>query len=273
MEGVLTLLVARHLKERLEADGVTVSLTRPTLEPVTDKRPRDFIDQARDWARRLGQWDGYPLLEREAVIEDAAGQRAATLFYRSAEIRARAAHLNQHVQPDLTFAIHFNAVPWNDCHDLVDDNRLLFFVHGCYLPTEIVDDQQRGRLFEKLLARTHQVEIPLAEAIAASFRERTGLAATSFDQAAVPVGHSGAVYARNLAANRLFDGPVVYLEPYFMNSRLVYQRLQAGDYDGEREINGHRYPSIFREYADAVAAGLARYYDPSASHHAPSVDP
>jgi len=42
----------------------------------------------------------------------------------------------------------------------------------------------------------------------------------------------------------------------YMNNRIVYQRLQLGDYDGEQVVDGKSYRSIFREYADAVLAGL-----------------
>ena len=68
------------------------------------------------------------------------------------------------------------------------------------------------------------------------------------------------VVARNLAANREYDGPVVCTEPYFMNNHIVYQRLLAGDYDGTRDFDGKPYASIFREYADCVAQGLVKAY-------------
>jgi hypothetical protein len=35
--------------------------------------------------------------------------------------------------------------------------------------------------------------------------------------------------------------------------------MEAGDYDGTREFNGVQRQSIFREYAQAVADGLAEY--------------
>jgi hypothetical protein len=44
-----------------------------------------------------------------------------------------------------------------------------------------------------------------------------------------------------------------------MNNRLVYQRLQLGDYENTREIEGQQYRSIFREYADAVADALIQF--------------
>jgi hypothetical protein len=45
-----------------------------------------------------------------------------------------------------------------------------------------------------------------------------------------------------------------------MNSKDGFARIQAGDYDGMKEINGAQRKSIFREYADSVAEGLRDYY-------------
>jgi len=52
----------------------------------------------------------------------------------------------------------------------------------------------------------------------------------------------------------------VYAEPYVMNSHAVFPRVQAGDYDGLRTFGGVPRKSIYREYADGIAAGLANYY-------------
>src|SRR5258705_8095956 len=74
------------------------------------------------------------------------------------------------------------------------------------------------------------------------------------------VGTSSYVYARNLLATRLYRCPVVYCEPYVMNSKDAFARIQAGDYEGKRIINGTERKSIFREYADSVVDGLVDYY-------------
>jgi hypothetical protein len=58
-------------------------------------------------------------------------------------------------------------------------------------------------------------------------------------------------------ANRLYQCPVVYIEPYVMNSREVWDRVQAGDYDSRKLIDGKVRESIYREYATAVANGVA----------------
>ncbi len=243
-EAALNLTVARLLKQRLQAAGITVLLTKDNFQPVTDKRPEDFRAEAE---REVVTAVAGDLLD-EATRADTARKRMELLFYRNAEIAARARLVNEQLKPDLTLCIHFNAVEWDQCQSLVDDNRVIVFVHGDYLPAELAGDDQKLRLLQKLLARTHATEQPVAEAIAAAFGKATGL----------PVE----VRPRNLAANRLYDGPVVYLEPYYMNNRVVYERIQLGDYEGTREIEGKPYRSIFREYADAVMEGLRPYLVP-----------
>jgi hypothetical protein len=52
-----------------------------------------------------------------------------------------------------------------------------------------------------------------------------------------------------------------------MNSNDVFARIQAGDYEGIRPINGVERKSIFREYADSVADGLVDYYSKARGKH------
>jgi hypothetical protein len=49
---------------------------------------------------------------------------------------------------------------------------------------------------------------------------------------------------------------VVYIEPYVMNSQEVWDRVQAGNYEGRKVIDGKMRESIYEEYANAVLAGL-----------------
>ena len=50
-----------------------------------------------------------------------------------------------------------------------------------------------------------------------------------------------------------------------VNNKEVFARIQEGDYRGLRNVNGKEQPSIMREYAEAVAAGLAEFYSVSQS--------
>ncbi|NQU12252.1 N-acetylmuramoyl-L-alanine amidase [bacterium] len=263
-EAVLNLLVARHLRDRLAAAGATVLFTKDDFQPVTALRPSDFRADAEADVAADPQYEQYPPLEREAAIADAVRHRAEWLFYRRAEIAARARLVNESLHPDLTLCLHFNAVAWDERRSLVDDNRLVVFVHGTYLPGELAADAQKFNLFTKLLEHSADLELGIADHLATELARATGLPPVRYAVRGVAhrVGNNPYLYARNLAANRLIRGPVVFLEPYYQNNRTVYRRLQLGDFDGTREIDGHQYPSIFREYADAVARGVIGFYAP-----------
>lgn len=251
-EAVLNLTVARLLRQQLQAAGATVFLTKDNFEPVSTERPA--------YCQATNRFIAVSAADANAAA--AARLEEERQFYRNAEIAARARLVNEQFRPDLTLCLHFNAAEWNECHDLVEDNRLVVFVHGNYLPAELADEQQRYRLFAKLLEQSHATELAVAEALADALAAATGLPPVEYatNSAALRIGTNRFVYARNLAANRLINGPVVFLEPYYQNNRLVYQRIQWDDYDGSRELAGRLYPSIFREYAGAVFAGLRRVY-------------
>ena len=118
-------------------------------------------------------------------------------------------------------------------------------------------------MLQKLLQRTHQEEALVGATVADTFAEISGLPPYRLSagvQNRPPVAGHPYLWARNLLANRLYDCPVIFMEPYVMNSTIDHARIQAGDYDGLREISGKLQPSIFREYADALAEGLRKYY-------------
>ena len=263
-EGAMNVLVARLMKTKLEAAGATVLMTKDDLEPVTPARPDEFREQAE---REIGAYDkfpGLPDLFREAARADAVRKRQELLFYRQAEIAARSKRVNEELKPDLTLCIHFNATEYSGDNKLVDDNGLMFFVHGNYLPDELGDDGQKFHLLNKLLENAHAVELGAAEAVANAMVAATGLPVIPLADGGFvsSVGTNQLVYARNLAASRQYLGPVIFLEPYFMNNKTVYQRIQLGDYEGMQTVDGREFPSIFREYADAVVAGVLDFYAP-----------
>ena len=126
---------------------------------------------------------------------------------------------------------------------------------------EIGYEDQRYDMLVKLLNRSFLEEVALANVISRKMAAATGLPPYSYlTGTALRVNANPYVWARNLLANRLFSCPVVYIEPYVMNSRLVFERIQAGDYEGLRDFGGVMRKSIYREYADAVADGLLAYY-------------
>jgi hypothetical protein len=265
-EGDLALRVSRMLASRLRKLGATVLFVRNSTQPVTSKRPDDF----KELARKILVKNGVPR-PRDDVLNPKDPEKEGTirfqseiLFYRYSEIRRRAVLVNTKLHPDLVLCLHFNAEGWGDPANptLIDDNHLHLLVNGSYLQDELDLDDERFEMIRRLLSRAYDEELPIADTVASLMARATGLPPFQYPttQTTTKVGSSGYVYARNLLATRLYRCPVVYCEPYVMNSKDGFARIEAGDYEGTKEINGVQRKSIFREYADSVADGLKEYY-------------
>lgn len=252
-EGDMTLLVAKLLVPRLEALGAQVWLTRSKAAPVTPVRPD-----------RLGKEAAYSLREKDAPVTAARlKSESELLFYRVSEIRRRADLINEKIKPDLVLCLHFNAEAWGDPDrpTLTDENHLHFLITGAFGGRELAYEDQRFNMLDKLLSRAFREELAISEDIAAAMAKATGLPPYEYQGGnAIKVGRGSYVWARNLLANRLFQCPVVYVEPYVMNSKEVFARVQAGDYKGKRPVAGKMRQSIFREYADGIVNGIVKYY-------------
>lgn len=265
-EGDLALRVARLLAPRLRKLGARVSFVRNSAEPSTAKRPDDF----RELAKKILIKNGVPqprtdvLDPNDPEKEQTIRWQSEILFYRYSEIRRRAVLVNMKLHPDLVLCLHFNAEGWGDpSHPtLIDNNHLHLLVNGSYMKDELELDDERFEMIRRLLSGAYDEELPLADTIAGAMARETHLPAYEYPTAntVTKVGSTGYVYARNLLATRLYRCPVVYCEPYVMNSRDAFARIQAGDYEGLRNVNGIERKSIFREYADSAVAGLGEYY-------------
>lgn len=227
-EGAMTLRTAKYLKPLLEELGASVTLTRTKEEPVTPLRAKNFPDPK--------------------------------LFYRTAEIRARAGLINQKIKPDLVVCLHYNAsgspFPTAGQHFHV-------ILPGAFHESELAHDDERFEMLQRLLAGNIEEEIPLATSIAAAFKDHTDLPPYTYrtnHQFSTNLNSNPYLWARNLLATRLYQCPVVFLEPYVMNSTDFIERIKAGDYEGIKFIDGKSRRSVYREYAHAVADGLARHY-------------
>ena len=264
-EGDLALLTAEVLKKRLEGLGAVVSLVRDQNHPVTPARPGDFNNLALTTLKDAGvaaPADRYDGLTGDAKILTVQWQ-SEKLFYRVAEIRARAKKVNQQLKPDIVLCLHFNAEDWGDATQpqYSPVNHMHVMINGCYAAAELVEEDVCFEMLSRLFSRIHEVELPLAESVADAMAAATGLPAYVYTtKNARRAGTSPYVYARNLLANRLYECPVVYLEPYVMNHQETYQRLLLGHYIGRTLLNGKLQTSAIEDYVRGVVEGLVRHY-------------
>jgi N-acetylmuramoyl-L-alanine amidase len=267
-EGELTLLVSEKLAPQLRALGAEVVFVRDHLGPTTPERPANLEAAARAELALEGVVNPVGTYDASKTVDPGRGQtvqwQSERLFYRISEIRHRAEIVNQQIKPDLVICLHFNAEDWgkDPRHPhFVPVNHLHAIVNGCYGSGELRFDDQRHDLLVKLLNRSYDEELAVSQDVVAAMAEATKLPPYRYTgPAAKRVGDSPYVWARNLLANRLYQAPVVFLEPFVMNNAEIWTRVQAGDYEGERLVAGTMRKSLYREYADAVAAGLAAHY-------------
>lgn len=253
-EGDLSLRVAKRLKSLLQGKGFEAILVRNQLQPVTSARPDDFERSVQNWIidRNL---TGLP----EKKLQELKNKRRELLFYRVSEIRARAKLIATEIQPDLTVCLHLNAAPWKDPNQkkLLDRNDYHVLVNGCFMGGELAYDDQRFEMVFRLLNSWHQTERHFAERINQCFSTETGLPAFSYKGPnALKIGDIPGVWARNLLANRIYPGPVIFMEPYIANSKTEYQRIQMGDYQGRKNFGGTQRLALVEEYAQCVLKGI-----------------
>ncbi|MBC2607303.1 N-acetylmuramoyl-L-alanine amidase [Pelagicoccus albus] len=246
-EGDLTLQTAKRLEVALRELGAEVFLTRESAQPVTELRAEDFTVAA---LLKLGSEEGMDKL-------------ANRYFYRTAEIRARSKEIEEWGGADLAVALHINASGFEDPDNpsLHEKNDAHVLIHGCYLDGELADPDQRIEMLLRLLKGYHVVEEKVGAEMVRTMRESTGLPAYDYPRGnAAPLDDEKYLWSRNLLANRLFDCPVVFLEPWQANSVAVYEWAGAGDYEGERSFGGESRISLPAQYADFVIEALTSLY-------------
>ena len=284
-EAKLNMITCDLLAERLRADGADVVWAKHGYEPVTSLRPDTLHREA--IAALLGSGGAHASEDSPTTVfglrlprfgfhsdhapsQSKIDNEAALLFYRVAEIRARGEVVNK-LHPDLTICVHYNADDWGDPNNptLTGNSRLIIFTNGAYeRRAELPYDDYKYDLLRKLLDRTAVQEERGCALVGQSMLDTLGYPPEVYNH--VPaisdspfvhhVTNVPSVYARDLLANRVYHGPVIYCEGPYMNASDAYYRIIAGDYLGTRTIRGQTVPSIYRQYATAVEQGVLKYF-------------
>jgi N-acetylmuramoyl-L-alanine amidase len=266
-EGDLNLITGRLLKQELTNLGASVFVVRDSTEPVTPYRPDDMIEEARELlvahSAHATNLRALPPDKLNLLFGQRLMELSEFLFYRCSEIVERGNRIRNNFVPDITITLYIDATPGSGRGHVTSGNANIFFVGGSYTKSEMANPDMQRRCVYKMVEGSSDIEAEVASDIASVFTQRTGLGPVKYGDSSTTravISNNPYVVARNLAANREYDGPVVCTEPYFMNNKTVYQRLLAGDYDGQRSFDGKSYGSIFREYADCVTQGLVKAY-------------
>jgi N-acetylmuramoyl-L-alanine amidase len=256
-EGDLTWATARLVERGLAAEGTEVVLLRgppPGFPYAADADPR--FDPGREvglWLAEnrprpgwLNAWSTWGLWSEGRAF---AGSRPFDLYNRH-DLRMRAARASEEAV-DLTLSLHYNVT-------FQEQNGVLAFLPGNFLPDELVTASQRYWALRRVLDGTLEDERRLAAALGASLMRSLALPALTEVNSDgplapwLPVDPAGGVYARNLAILRRAPGLALLLEGPCVNEREEYGRMQ----DTSVVVDGRRYPARVAQYADGVVSAL-----------------
>jgi len=280
MEAKLNMITCQRLAERLEADGAEIIWAKHGYDPTTHLRPDDLHTEAIAALAKTGSAKAlspnytpsflFGLRQPSTVKHGSTAatqaridNEAALLFYRVAEIRARGDLVNKQ-HPDLTICVHYNADDWgNPDHPvLTGSSRLVIFINGSYEKSELAYDDYKYDMLRKLLDRTAVQEERGCALVGQQMLDTLKFPPESYPGSyfAHRITDVPSVYSRDLLANRIYHGPVIYCEGPYMNAKDSYYRIIAGDYLGTKTIQGQEVPSIYREYATSVEQGVLKYF-------------
>jgi hypothetical protein len=205
----------------------------------------------------------YPRVRNTSKGSAAYKQMATWVFFckgYESWIRAEKA---RKFKPDITLILQHNATDSSTHGGLMTGNRLIYFTSGAFSKSEMQDPRQRYLMLKKVFENATSVEARLGVAIAKRLYDVTGYPPVLYGDSATTrmvTDNNKYVVARNIYLNREHDAPNLVCEPYFMNEATTLPRLLAGDYEGTKMIAGKERISIYREYANSVAEGLADVY-------------
>ena len=251
-EGDLVLLVAKKVKAKLEKLGAQAYLVRDSSKPRTSIRPKNLANQVKEY---------YPKFNIQ-LDERTQNLYQNQWFYQIAEIRERATIINKKIKPDLTLCLHLNAVEWGSDPEnpvLQDQSHGHILLSGAATTGEMAKPDQRLDLLLRALQGIFSEEQKLGTLFAKSLEDKTKLAAFSYSSGGkntLKVTGHPYLWARNLLANRIYTCPVIYYEPYVMNSVSDYPRLQHA----LKFKNSPHVYTLLDEYADAVVDGFIKNY-------------
>ncbi|PTY00905.1 hypothetical protein DB346_14950 [Verrucomicrobia bacterium LW23] len=265
-EGDLNVKVGLILMKKLQSMGAEVMITRTGSVPAGDLRPQDVYAAAQDClANREYAMPRafYPRVRRMSKGSEAYKKMAMGVFFTKAYESWIRAEKARKFKPDVVIILQHNATGQSVTGGLVTGNRIVYFTPGAFGKKELEDPRQRYLMLKKVLDNATSVEARVGAAIAKRLAGETGYPPVLYGDSATTrmvIPGNKYVVARNIYANREHDGPNITCEPYFMNETVTLPRLLAGDYDGTKVIGGKARISIYREYANSVADGLADLY-------------
>lgn len=225
-EGALTFATAKLLKDKLEAEGAEVFITRPfnsssafgvTFDTWLKINYKTTVDS-------LYKAGKLSLSQKQFFLSAKATKRDKfRVIFKDVELQKRAEIIN-HYKPDFTIIIHYNVDETNTGWTKpANKNFNMTFVGGAFMKNDLSSPEKRFEFLRLLISKDLENSIKLSSAVVKSFEKNLNVkTATLKDAKYLTEGclftDEPGVYCRNLQLTRYVHGPLVYGETLYQDN-------------------------------------------------------
>jgi len=270
-EGNLNLATAILLKQKLEAVGAEVLLTR-SAEGVSafGKTYGQWLEQDFEKALQTALKQGEINRWEYRKLKRYSPQQVFHRFFKHREMKERARKINRFA-PDISLVIHFNidertflSRPNKSEMVPAEVNYCMAFIPGSFLDGELQKPEDRIAFAQKLFSEDVERSILLAERVMHYHHKLLKVPfATAehrlsyLEHNSLPIPNAPGVYARNLVLTRFINGPVCYGESFCQDSRTEFLQLYTPEGTAEAAMQLPR----LQQTAEAYYLGVLDYFE------------
>jgi N-acetylmuramoyl-L-alanine amidase len=259
-EGILTYATGLLLKQKLEANGAEVMLTRPKGSSAFGKTFQEWkkedLKKAIDSLFKTGEISTSQ--KKYFLSAEAQDRDIFRVIFRDLDLARRAELINIY-KPDLTVIIHYNVDEMNlDWIKPTKKNFNMAFVGGAFMKNDLSSSEKRFEFLRLLITDDLEKSIALSSAAIESF-EKNLVVPTCGEQDAKYIAESclnagkKGVYCRNLQLTRYIHSPLVYGETLYQDNIKESQLLNK---ESDKTKNER-----VQQVADAYFQGILNYIE------------
>lgn len=227
-EGTLTFATAKLLKDKLEAEGAEVVMTRPfnnsTAFGVTfDSWLGTNYNRTVDSLFTVGK---LTLSQKQFFRSAKASKRDKfRVIFKDVDLQKRAEIINNY-KPDFTIIIHYNVDETNTGWAKPSKKNFnMTFVGGAFMKNDLSTPEKRFEFLRLLISQDLGKSITLSSSIVKSFEKNLKVKtatikdANYLNEGCLSAGEPG-VYCRNLQLTRYIHSPLVYGETLYQDNMI-----------------------------------------------------
>ena len=225
-EGALTFATAKLLKDKLEAEGAEVFMTRTfnnssAFGVTFDSWLKTDYKATVDSLHKIGK-----LTDKQYQFftgTKASKRDKFRVIFKDIELEKRAEIINNY-KPDFTIIIHYNVDETNTGWEKpCNKNFNMAFVGGAFMKNDLSSPAKRFEFLRLLISDDLEKSIALSSAVVTSFEKNLNVKTATIKDAkylsegCLPTTQNG-VYCRNLQLNRYIHSPLVYGETLYQDN-------------------------------------------------------